>query len=80
MKQIELDIYCEVSADYTPERPAPFCQDHDNPKFSDDGDRAIIESVCIELYGVDITDTIEKYEPKLYDRIVDLLYDKGVIS
>ena len=23
---------------YTPERPAPYCCDHDSPRFSDDGD------------------------------------------
>ena len=31
---------CEVhfDADYRPARPAPACQDHDSPRFSDPGD------------------------------------------
>lgn len=77
MKTINLTLTAEVSADYTPARPTPFCQDHDNPKFSDCGDIGEMESVVIELAGVDIADTIMSYEPQLYDAIVDMLYDKG---
>jgi hypothetical protein len=29
--------------EYTPARPAPFCLDHDNPKFSDPGSAAVLE-------------------------------------
>lgn len=30
----------ENEGDFTPERPAPFCQNHDSPAFSDPGDGA----------------------------------------
>jgi hypothetical protein len=33
-----VELYIEVEADYSPERPAPPCQNHDSPRFSDPGD------------------------------------------
>ena len=30
----------ENEGDFTPERPAPFCQNHDSPAFSDPGEGA----------------------------------------
>lgn len=30
----------EIEGDFTPERAAPFCQDHDSPAFSDPGEGA----------------------------------------
>ena len=76
MKSISINLTAEVSADYTQERPAPYCMDHDNPKFSDPGDSEVLESVSIELMGVDISDTIAWKHPELYDSIVDLLIEE----
>lgn len=30
----------EMTGDFTPERPAPVCSNHDSPAFSDSGDTA----------------------------------------
>lgn len=38
---VELEL--EVNADYTPERSAPACQNHDSPRFSDSGDSEELE-------------------------------------
>jgi len=77
MKSITLETLTEISADYTPERPAPFCQDHDNPDYSDYGDLWEVNDTCIELLGVDITNTIASFEPALYNRIIEKLQEKG---
>jgi len=77
MKSIILETLAEISADYTPERPAPFCQDHDTPDYSDYGDLWEVNDTCIELYGVDITNTIASFEPALYNRIIEKLQEKG---
>ena len=72
MKTIKLSIDCTISADYTPDRPAPFCQDHDNPHFSDTGDPAILDNICIELAGVDIYDYLsEDILDIIRDRIIE---------
>lgn len=77
MKTINTTLTAEISADYKAGRQPPNCQDPNNPAYYDDGEEAIMESVVIELNGFDITDTIAENEPRLYDRIVDMLYDKG---
>ena len=38
-----IEIEIEVECDYTAARPAPACQNHDDPRFSDSGDSAEIE-------------------------------------
>ena len=76
--KIELEIDCYISAEYKAGRQPINCQDPSKPEYYDNGEDAEMTDVCIELYGVDITDTIATYEPTLYDRIVDKLYDEGV--
>jgi len=75
--KIELynDIYIE--ADYKAGRLPINCQDPSNPAYYDTGEDEALDDVIIELMGVDITDTIASYEPKLYDRILDQLMDKA---
>ena len=44
---VELEV--EVDVDYTPERPAPACQNHDSPAFSDSGDDEAIEITDVKF-------------------------------
>ncbi len=37
------DIRVAIEADYSPERPAPFCQNPSDPRYSDSGDPEEIE-------------------------------------
>ena len=43
----------EIEADYTPERPAPPCRDHDSPRFSDSGDDEEFEIIGMWLLDGD---------------------------
>ena len=72
---IELEI--EVHADYVPARPAPPCQDHDSPRYSDSGDdeyceitdmKFVIPFVCDTIKAVDIPPALEEY---IADTIID---------
>ena len=49
MKPIHFQYECPecgqlVDVDFTPERPAPFCQNHDSPSFSDPGDPVEVDA------------------------------------
>jgi hypothetical protein len=59
---------------FIPERPAPPCQDHDNPKYSDSGDDEVIE---IEVYLIN-EGTREKFliDNIFPDFLVSKIYDK----
>jgi len=46
-----VEIEIEVDADYTAYRPAPACQDHDSPRYSDSGDDEELE--VIDMYILD---------------------------
>lgn len=74
MKSITLETLAEISADYTPERPAPFCQDHDDPNFSDYGNPAEIDNIHVEFLGIDITDDLPE---SVMEKISNMLYNKG---
>jgi hypothetical protein len=72
----EILIEVEIEAVFTPGRPAPFCQDHDSPDFSDSGDSEEVDDLKVYLtrtskraglIQLDITDfidceTLEKLE------------------
>lgn len=50
----------KVQADYTPERPAPFCNNHDSPAFSDPGDPMDLEIIeVLTPTGDDLTPIID---------------------
>jgi hypothetical protein len=60
---------CEesIEAKYTPERPAPFCMDHDSPKFSDPGDSSEVEcneSKCPNCGHIITDDELEEQGAK----------------
>lgn len=66
---------------YTPYRPAPLCQDHDSPAFSDQGDDEEIEfvdpkSVCEDI-NICFNELVEQLRLKKEHLIknVDLLID-----
>jgi hypothetical protein len=44
-----VELQVEVDVDYTPERPAPACQDHDSPRFCDSGDDEFIEITDVKF-------------------------------
>lgn len=44
---VELEL--EIDVDYTPSRPMPQCQDHDNPRYSDSGDDECVEITDIQV-------------------------------
>ena len=57
-------VLLEVGYEFTPERPAPFCSNHDDPRFSDPGDDAEIEYTSLELvsaYDEDGFDHVEAW-------------------
>ena len=62
------DIEVEVEAVVNPGYPAPFCQDHDSPAFSDPGDPGNIDEIHVfltrknrkgETIQLEITDFID---------------------
>ena len=66
---------------YRPQRDAPYCCDHDNPKFSDDGDAEEfdVKSVSIVLrmgdkeFAIPMPDYVTDY---LADEILAAAYDE----
>ena len=82
MNRMKVTIYHEfqmqIEGSYSPARPAPHCQDHDDPRFSDPGDpeeheihagHFIIEEKCYDAKA-------EKWEKKTFKiPIPDALYE-----
>lgn len=71
--------YCdeEITCDFTPSRPAPFCQNHDSPAFSDPGDSGDCDApeecpFCKE--ALDTNKVLELLEEKYANRDID--YDE----
>lgn len=66
-----------IEFDFTPERPAPCCSNHDNPAFSDPGDSAEVEGPeecpeCGESIDhekvIEFASEIERDEPEQPER------------
>lgn len=62
---------CPIDYDFTPSRPAPFCQNHDSPAFSDSGDAAVLEGPeeCPQCHvEIDQDKVIEQAESHVSDQ------------
>lgn len=68
---VEMSIEAEV--DYSPARPAPACQDHDSPRFSDPGDDEMLEYG--EMHFVFTRDGV-KSRVKIPDALIEHVIDK----
>lgn len=74
---VEVEIGFKVTS-YSPGRPAPNCQDHDDPRFSDPGDS---EECEFDLYWIERIKTYNndgtiKIEQKLTKIVDEPLYDE----
>lgn len=61
----------EIELDVTPPRPAPFCQNHDSPAFSDPGDPGEVDGPdeCPECgHAVDREKVLEQFGEHEQDR------------
>jgi 5,10-methenyltetrahydromethanopterin hydrogenase len=72
VKKIYIELETEFEVDYSPERPAPHCQDHSSPRYSDPGDPEEVE--ITEAY-FRIGDKLVKIPAELMGYICDTCID-----
>lgn len=66
----ELEVM--VTGDYQPGRPAPYCNDHDSPTFSDPGDPEEMNDVAVYLKnGIKQIEITKYLLPDVYKEICD---------
>lgn len=67
--QTYVELSVEADVDYSPSRPAPACQNHDSPKFSDPGDDEFME--IGDMAFIIITDDGKKIKIPVPDALAD---------
>jgi hypothetical protein len=78
-----IDRWLQVAGHYDPGRPAPMCQNHDSPAFSDPGDPAELQIYTIEetyrcgnLRWLSASEIDELFEEEpFYDQVCSLVQD-----
>lgn len=71
-KEITIEITLKVR-NFKPSRPAPACQNHDSPAFSDSGDDAEYQDVEVFFGG-------EQLPKNLADAILEILEEDNLTS
>ncbi len=69
------DVSLRIELDYTPARPAPFCDDPSSSLFSDPGDPAEIDG--LEIYREDTNESLFSKDARIPPSLLDRIYDKA---
>ena len=64
--------------EYTPERPAPRCSNHDDPAFSDPGDSEEFEIIDVFRNGEKINNLIDQLDA--WDKVYEIARERFVID